>query len=523
MDTELLEDIRKSVYDDGLDAAVQRFSDTLASWPGEPTGLWLRVSTGRQDEAGQLPETLADCETQGLCPVKFYIVHDKSAYKGEQQAKLDEMFHHVREGTITVLQMWDIDRLDRRGGTSTVDDVRHVIDAGGRVRSKRQGDAGLTTMGDRVSLFLSGEQAHKYSEKISAAVARTNVEIRASNHLAGGGYAWGYQIVGGQRRRKTIRPTELAREWVPQIFRRCIEGDSCQTIANWLTNQKVPTRFGGPWSSASVHSILTNMTYMGRRPDEGIGSDGKPHRDLRQTTMTCERVIEPHILRAAQEALKSPSRKRGPGSAKPLADKPLLAGLKCARCGSPMYRIPTGRQNQRTFYYRCAGNTTERRGCGNMIYMQALDQIVVDRVFMTSEDPHVEKEWVPGKDWTAQLSEIEQELAELPRKFRPGSAEFRTRQDELVAQFEDYDSRPVSRGAWQRHQVFNADGSIQTEGEYFSNLDAEAQREYLRTLDIRAEKIDNPPLEPGASRCTRVIIDGVDHGVFPYPSPSKFQ
>lgn len=130
---------------------------------------------------------------------------------------------------------------------------------------------------------------------------------------------------------------------------------------------------------------------------------------------------------------------------------------------------------------------------------------------------------MPGKDWTAQLSEIEQELAELPRKFRPGSAEFRTRQDELVAQFEDYDSRPVSRGAWQRHQVFNADGSIQTEGEYFCNLDAEAQREYLRTLDIRAEKIDTRPLEPGVSRGARVIIDDVDHGVFPYPSPCKFQ
>lgn len=88
-----------------------------------------------------------------------------------------------------------------------------------------------------------------------------------------------------------------------------------------------------------------------------------------------------------------------------------------------------------------------------------------------------------------------------------------------MAQFEDYDSRPVSRGGWQRHEVLNPDGSVQTEGEYFSNLDAEAQREYLKSLDIRAEKIDNPPLEPGATRGARVIIDGVDHGIFAYPPP----
>lgn len=523
MDTKLLDDIRKSVYGDGLDAVVERYSDTLAGWPGEPTGLWLRVSTGRQDEAGQLPETLEDCKSQGLRPVKFYIVHDKSAYKGEQQAKLDEMYDDVREGTITVLTMWDIDRLDRRGGTNHIEDVKSVIDAGGRLRAKRQGPIGLTTTGDRIGLFIQGEQAHEYSEKISAAVSRTNVEIRASNHLAGGGYAWGYEIVGEQRRRKTIRPTDRAREWVPQIFQRCIAGDSCQKIARWLDSENVPTRFGGGWSSASVHSILTNMTYMGRRPDDGIGPDGKPHRELRQTTMTCERVIEPDIFRAAQEALKSPSRKRGPGITKPMPNKPLLANLKCARCGSPMYRVKTGRKEQRQYYYRCAGTTRERRGCGNMVYLPALDQIVVNRVFMTSEDLHQKKEWVPGENWTTQLTEIEQGLAELPRKYRPGSAEFRARQDELVAQYEDYDNRKVTRGCWKRHDALKADGSVLTEGEYFRSLQPEAQREYLQSLDIRAEKVNNPPLEPGASRGARVIIDGVDHGTFPYPSPKAFR
>lgn len=534
MDTKLLDDIRKSVYADGLDAAVERYSATLASWQGEPTGLWLRVSTGRQDEAGQLPDVLMDCDREGLSPAKIYIVHDKSAFKGEQQAKLDEMLHDVREGTITMLDMWDIDRLDRRGGTATVNDVRHVIDAGGRVRSVRQRDIGLTTMGDRVDLFLSGEQAYEYSVKIGEAVARTNREIRASNHLAGGGYPWGYRIVGDERRRKSIEPIMAEsyarmvdgqmKHYVVDIYERCIAGDSCLTIARWLNSQDVPTRFGKPWTDGAVYGILTNMSYAGRRQDEGIGPDGKPSRKLRQTVMTCPALISMGMWNDARDALKSPSRKRGPGISNPMPSRPLLVKLRCARCGSPMYRSRGGRKNQKpAYYYRCAGTAPERHGCGNMIYLPLLDLIVTTRIFMTSEDPHEEKEWVPGKDWTAELTEIEQELAELPRKFRPGSPEFRARQDELVAQYEDYDNRKVTRGGWKRHKVFNTDGSVMTEGEFFNDLNADGQREYLKTRDIRAEFIANPPLEPGASRAVRVVIDGVENGIFPYPPPSKFQ
>jgi DNA invertase Pin-like site-specific DNA recombinase len=537
MDTTLLDDIRKSVYADGLDTAVERYRATLASWPGEPTGIWLRVSTGRQDEAGQLPDVLMDCESQGLCPVKFYIVHDKSAYKGEQQAKLDEMLHDVREGTITVVAMWDIDRLDRRGGTSTVDDVRHVIDAGGRVRAKRQGDVGLTTMGDRVGLFLSGEQAREYSEKISEAVSRTNREIKAlKRNMAGGGYPWGYRITGDRdkRRNKSIAPVMEApyarmvdgqmKHYAVDIFERCIAGDSCMTIARWLNSEHVPTRFGKPWTEGAVYGILTNMSYAGRRQDEGIGPDGKPHRELRQTVMTCPAVISMGIFNDARDALKSPGRKRGPGAANQLPNRSLLAKLRCARCGGPMNRTRGGRKNQRAaYYYRCRGNDHERRGCGNMIYLPALDLIVTTRIFMTSNDPHEEREWVPGKDWSANLAEIEQELAELPRKFRPGSAEFRARQDELVAQYEDYDNRPATRGGWKHHKVLNPDGSVMTEGEFFNGLDTDGQREYLMTRDIRAEFVANPQDEPSATRGARIIIDGVDHGIFPYPPPKEFR
>ena len=314
------------------------------------------------------------------------------------------------------------------------------------------------------------------------------------------------------------------KHYVVDIFERCIAGDSCMTIARWLNSEHVPTRFGKPWTEGAVYGILTNMSYAGRRQDEGIGPDGKPSRKLRQTVMTCPAVVSMGMWNDARDALKSPGRKRGPGASERLPNRPLLVNLKCARCGGPMYRTRGGRKNQTpAYYYRCRGATHERRGCGNMIYLTALDQIVTDRIFMTSTDPHEEKEWVPGTDWTAELTEIEQELTELPRKFRPGSPEFRARQDELVAQYEDYDNRPVTRGGYKSHQVFKADGSVMTEGDFFDKLDDDGQREYLKTLDIRAKFVANPPLEPGATRGARVIINSVDHGVFAYPPPKAFR
>jgi hypothetical protein len=151
-----------------------------------------------------------------------------------------------------------------------------------------------------------------------------------------------------------------------------------------------------------------------------------------------------------------------------------------------------------------------------MVSMRATDQIIVNRVFMTSEAPHETREWMPGNDWTAQLTEIEQELAELPRKISPLSHEFSSRQAELIAKLKDYSERKVTRGGWKRHQVIKDDGNVLTEGEYFRSLDREGQRDYLkRTFDIRIEKAT--PDDSGATHGIRIIMDGEDHGVFAHP------
>src|SRR5260370_36386925 len=100
---ELVEQLRRYIQRHGLDAAVKRYADTLASWPGEAAGIWLRVSSGGQDEANQLPDVLIHCAGHGYRPVSWYVLHDKSAAKGEHHVKLGWMLPDVRGRAASVV------------------------------------------------------------------------------------------------------------------------------------------------------------------------------------------------------------------------------------------------------------------------------------------------------------------------------------------------------------------------------------------------------------------------------------
>src|SRR5690348_11031379 len=95
----------------------------------EAAGVWVRVSTGGQDEAQQVPSIESHCFSHGYVIVRRYELNDKSASKGEQQEKLDEMLADMRDGTIKVLVGWRSNRLERRGPEAVFRLKRQVTDA----------------------------------------------------------------------------------------------------------------------------------------------------------------------------------------------------------------------------------------------------------------------------------------------------------------------------------------------------------------------------------------------------------
>ena len=147
-----------------------------------------------------------------------------------------------------------------------------------------------------------------------------------------------------------------------------------------------------------------------------------------------------------------------------------------------------------------------------MVPYDAANTIVTVRVILTSNDPHKTLNWVEGENFDAEISDVNQDIRELASQpliegFLTKMAEKAAELAELTQKNEDRD-----RGHW------DSQDTGLTVGEHFGSLDAEGKRKYLKTRDIRVEKVTGPPLEPGASKGIRVIIDGEDHGTFPYPS-----
>jgi site-specific DNA recombinase len=462
----------------------------------EPAGVWVRVSTGGQDEQNQVPDVERYCEAHDYRIAKRYELHDKSASKGEQQDTLDAMLTDMREGTIKVLVCWHSDRLERRGPEYVFPMLANVRDAGGRIESTQEPLFGQQDFAGQVSTAVNSSISFEKSKRISEQVKLAHNRSRANEAIYAGTPLFGFTIEGPKYGKKYV-PTELGRSIAPQIFERCIAGHSLRQIAEWLDSQEItPQRGGSKWNEAVVRRIIRNRAYAGRVINrEGV------------TISHCEAIVSPDTWDRANHALKTRP-KRGPTNAN---NRPLLAKLKCNRCGAPMYRRAGGHRG-RYVYYACSGSGPQRKGCGNVVAYDHAEIIVAVRIFMTSTEPHQTRHWVEGENWDSEISDVMLDIRELPQKIDPLSPDFPSAQAKLFGKLADYRNRETVPGHWE----FEDTGM--TVGEHFDTLDRDGQREYLKTRDIKVE-FAVPELEPGATHGLRVVIDGEDHGVFPYPPP----
>jgi DNA invertase Pin-like site-specific DNA recombinase len=435
----------------------------------EHAGVWVRVSTADQAEASQVPDIERHCQSKGYAIARRYELYDKSASKGEQQAKLDEMLTDMREGTINVLVCWHSDRVERRGPEVLFRLLRQIKDAGGKIESTKEPLLGTEDLSGEAMTAINAVIAHQESVQKSER-QRISIQALKVNGSVFNNVPWGFDIVG-PKYSKTIVPTDLCRVIVPQIFERCIAGDSLRTIAALLDAEGIPTPRGNAhWNESTVRWIIKSRTYAGRlQTRQG------------ETVARCEAVIPATVFDRANAALKARP-KRGPVTDNP----PMLGKLKCARCGSPMYRIKAGSTTKR-YYYRCFGSGPQRRGCGNMIPLERLDTMVAMRMLHWHSDPYQTREWVEGENWDEAIAEVKQDIREVTE------AERWTELPALTAKLNELRSHESRPGHYVSHDT---DQSI---GEHFYDLDNDGRREYLKSLDVRAER---------TAEGIRLVIDG---------------
>lgn len=387
-------------------------------------GMWLRVSSGHQDEANQEPDIRRYCDQQDYRVTKTYQLHAESASKGEQEAALAEVIDDVRRGVIKILVPWHSDRLDRRGVKEALDFIVAVRRAGGRVESAKEGPLDENSIDTIVTSWINYQKSKHLSEQIRAA----HDTIRA-NGAAMSRAPWGMTIAG-PKYNKAFVPADEGRKWVPQIFDKVIDGWTLAEISLWLRDNGVRGgRYAngddtslvdpdkrrnrdGLWHESSVGAMIRNPIYMGFRCQQ----DQKTKR-YGKVLSRCEPLVDAATWRRANEALDRRP-KRGYTN---LDDRPMLSGmlkcgnLECDASGAPDSPMVRNTSSTRR-YYRCRGLGAVPKSCGLMVRLDLVDAAVDQTMRNHFNIPKMELTVIPGTDHSAELAALEFELRKLPER-----------------------------------------------------------------------------------------------------------
>ena len=240
---------------------------------GDRAGIGIRVSSGGQDEASQLPDVERHCRANGYDVAKPYVLHDKSASKGEHEPMLAEMLADMAAGEITVLVAWQSSRLDRQGTKRGY--AAAVGLAGGWIEITQEPEFGGNGLGDEImtTVRMVNSQVESRTKSERVRIAFDTID---ANGAWRGKPPWGL-VAEGPSRGKHLVPTAAGAEYVPQIYVR-VTGNraraSPRSAARWLESEGVSpagitsaeNNHGktGRWWPRSLGLLIRNPAYMGR-------------------------------------------------------------------------------------------------------------------------------------------------------------------------------------------------------------------------------------------------------------------
>ena len=300
--------------------------------------------------------------------------------------------------------------------------------------------------------------AHEEWLKTSERYSRMQAYLVSEGKLTGRP-CFGYAVVPAEDgKHKTLAPTDQGRRYVPEIYARVIDGESLDAIARWLISEGVRPESGKKWWARSLGTLVRNPAMMVLRTD----ASGR-------TILRYEPLVDAVTFRRAGEALDSRP-KRGPVNP---GNASLMSGyLRCYRCDdSPMYAIKAGNGNTH-LYYRCSGKGPQRRGCGNMLQLGAVDELMSE-VMSGLTRPEVDVTLVPGHNHAAELENVKLEMRELVLRDLP-DVEMDAELARLRAERDRLNGLESVPDRWERRPTGR------TYGEVWQALDLAGRRAWLR-------------------------------------------
>lgn len=396
------------------------------------------------------------------------------------------------EGAFDVIVVYRVDRLTRS--------IRHLQklvawaeDHDRLIVSATEPHFDMTTPFAAVVIALMGTVAQMELEAISernASAARHN--IRAGKYR-GSQPPWGYLPSNATGEWRLVPDPEQVGV-IHDVARRVIDGEPLQRIAHDLTRRGVLTPKdlfarhrgreveGREWSVTQLKRSLLSETMLGYAM-----SGGKPVRnDDGSPVVRSEPVLTREMFDRIRVELAGRT-KRGEPSVR--SSSLLLRVLHCGVCQLPAYKF-NGGSHSRFPRYRCKSLTSAHK-CGNGTFpLPEADRLVESAVLaLLGGSERLERVWDQGSDNSAELAEINIELADLADQL--GSPAFRKgtpQRDRLDARIEALATRQATLDA---EATVPSGWTWMPTGEKFGDWweqqDVTARNVWLRSMNVRAE------------------------------------
>ena len=466
-----------------------------------------RVSTDKQvdynsNHEADIPMQRKECHRFAE-KMGWSIVHEEqedgvSGHKirAENRDKIQTIKALALQGKFDILLVFMFDRIGRIAD-ETPFVVEWFVKNGIQVWSTQEGEQRFDNHIDKLLNYIRFWQADGESEKTSVRTRTSLGQMVEEGHFKGGLAAYGYDLVKSGRFNKRkhelydlkINETEAA--VVRLIFEKyTTEGYGAQRISSFLNDSGFRARTGKSWHPASIHGILSNLTYT------GVLRSGESRSQL----LPDLQIISAEQYETAQEILKARSRKAEKPCTVPLNTRgqSLLAGnVYCAHCGSRLTLTTNGKYRRKAdgsmdmtqrIRYVCYGKTRKQTECdGQTGYtMRKLDAMIdqiVKNVFANMKG--ISKSALVASRFERELADRKMQVEAVRAEFRKATEKTELLKGEVILCIQgqssfsrDMLSEMISSAEAEKSQFRKALDKAEAEFSDAESLKAELSRQY---------------------------------------------
>jgi stage V sporulation protein T len=287
----------------------------------------------------------------------FYCDRDRSGYTFEQREEYQKLRMRLMSGDYKILIIKDFSRFSRRNSKGLVE-LEDLRDAGVRIISIGDG-IDYPTYDDWTAIqfrFLINEMpVTDTSKKVKNVIRRRQNDGKWICSVP-----YGYVITDSKK--MTFEVDEVAADVVRKVFKLYNQGWGYKRIANYLTDNKIPTprmhektrkdsmgienkiKAKSAWSIVTIQGIIENDFYIGtlrqgKYKRAKINGDDIKNADNEHIVFekNHEAIVDERVFNTAQEQLRKRTKSNYRGVKK--YDTNYSGFIFCGDCGSPMFSM----------------------------------------------------------------------------------------------------------------------------------------------------------------------------------------